>query len=116
MEDAISILVHELLKHLESKNEYARVLLFFIDFSSAFIMIIPSKLTEKLLVLNFPKDICNWILDFLLERQQVVKIQNIYSKSVVLNAGAPQGCVLFPNLYSIFAYDCVSFNNYFLYL
>ena len=102
VEDAISILVHEILKHLESKNAYARVL--FIDFSSAFNTIIPMKLIEKLLVLNFPNDICNWILDFLLERPQVVKIQKMFSESLVLNTGAPQGCVLSPNLYSIFTY------------
>ena len=111
VEDAVSILVHEILQHLESKNAYVRVL--FIDFSSAFNTIIPSKLIEKLLVLNFPKDICNWILDFLLERPQVVKIQHLFSKSVVLSTGAPQGCVLSPNLYSIFTYDCISLNELF---
>ena len=103
-EDAINILVHEILNHLEGKNTYARVL--FIDFSSAFNTIIPMKLIEKLHILNFPADVCNWILDFLLERPQVVKIKSNFSSSIVLNTGAPQGCVLSPSFYTIFTFDC----------
>ena len=64
------------------------------------------KLIEKLHILNFPVDVCNWILDFLLDRPQVVKIKNNFSSSLVLNTGAPQGCVLSPSLYSIFTFDC----------
>ena len=51
-------------------------------------------------------DVCNWILDFLLDRPQVVKIKSNFSSSLVLNTGAPQGCVLSPSLYSIFTFDC----------
>ena len=63
VEDAISINVHEILNHLETSQSYARVL--FIDYSSAFNTIIPNKLFDKLIVLKFPIDTCNWILDFL---------------------------------------------------
>jgi len=78
----------------------------FIDFSSAFNTIIPQKLYNKLIDLNFPLHTCNWILDFLLNRPQVVKIQNNVSSTIVLSTGAPQGCVLSPSLYSIFTHDC----------
>ena len=59
--------------------------------------------------LGFRASLCRWILDFLLERPQVVKLSgsNI-SKTAILNTGAPQGCVLSPALYSLFTHDCVS--------
>ena len=107
IDDALTINCHEILKHLESKNSYARIL--FIDYSSAFNTIIPQKLYEKLVFkLNFPLQISNWILDFLLDRPQVVKIGNKTSSVITLNTGTPQGCPMSPKLYSIFTYDCVA--------
>ena len=38
----------------------------------------------------------------------MVKVGNSTSTSLILNTGAPQGCVLSPRLYSLFTYDCVS--------
>ena len=105
IEDALTINCHEVLNHLETSNAYVRIL--FIDYSSAFNTIIPQKLYDKLFFeLNFPDTLCNWILDFLLERPQVVKIGNIFSGSITLNTGTPQGCPMSPKLYSIFTYDC----------
>ena len=49
-----------------------------------------------------------WILDFLLSRTQTVNVNDKFSKPIVLNTGAPQGCVLSPLLYSLFTNDCVS--------
>ena len=104
IEDALSITIHEILQHLESANTYARIL--FIDFSSAFNTIIPQQLYNKLChELHFPTSICNWILDFLLNRPQVVKIGNVVSSTIILSTGTPQGCVISPTLYSIFTYD-----------
>ena len=76
------------------------------DYSSAFNTIIPGKLYRKLLDLSLPVSLCNWLLDFLLDRGQTVKIGSSYSKSLVLNTGTPQGCCLSPMLFSIFTYDC----------
>ena len=107
IDDAISINTHEILNHLENRNTYARIL--FIDYSSAFNTIIPCKLYSKLINdLNFPLKLCNWILNFLLERPQVVKIGNAVSSTLVLSTGTPQGCPLSPKLYSLFTFDCVS--------
>ncbi len=106
-DDAISINVHELLSHAEKSNSYSRVL--FIDYSSAFNTIIPCKLYDKLLFkLNFPLMLCNWILDFMLERPQIVKIGDFLSSSVIINTGTPQGCPISPKLYSLFTFDCVA--------
>ena len=38
----------------------------------------------------------------------MVNVENITSTSLILNTGAPQGCVLSPFLYSLFTHDCVA--------
>ena len=48
----------------------------FIDYSSAFNTIVPSKLITKLEILELNTFLCNWILDFLTGRPQVVRVGN----------------------------------------
>lgn len=60
-EDAVSIALHSVLSHLDNNDTYARML--FLDFSSAFNTVIPSKLITKLTDLGIRASICNWILD-----------------------------------------------------
>ena len=43
---------------------------------------------------------------FLTGRPQVVRVGNNTSATLILNTGAPQGCVLSPILYSLFTHDC----------
>lgn len=78
----------------------------FIDFRSAFNTVIPSKLITKLSDLGINTSLCNWILDFLSNRPQSVRVENHTSSTLILNTGVPQGCVLSPLLYSLFTYDC----------
>ncbi|KAI4872906.1 hypothetical protein NFI96_001928 [Prochilodus magdalenae] len=104
-EDAISAALHTVLSHLDCQNSYVRML--FIDFSSAFNTVIPSKLISKLSQLSISTSLCNWILDFLTDRPQSVKLDKLFSSTITLNTGVPQGCVLSPLLYSLFTYDCV---------
>ena len=105
VDNAIALNVHEVLKHLETKNSYVKIL--FIDYSLAFHTIIPQKLYHKLIYdLNFPLGICNWILDLLLNQPQVVKIDKMLSKSVIISTGTLQGCPISPKLYSLFTFEC----------
>ncbi len=79
----------------------------FIDFSSAFNTVIPSKLISKLIDLGISPSLCNWTLDFLTNRPQSVRISNHTSSVLTLNTGVPQGCVLSPILHSLFTHDCI---------
>ncbi|KAK9541954.1 hypothetical protein VZT92_001964 [Zoarces viviparus] len=78
----------------------------FVDFSSAFNTIIPHKLVHKLKNLELSTSLCSWILDFLSNRPQNVRIGNLTSTTTILNTGAPQGCVLSPALFTLFTQDC----------
>ena len=44
--------------------------------------------------------------NFLSDRMQTVRIGNLVSSPLVLNIGAPLGCVLSNVLYSLHTYDC----------
>ena len=56
-EDAITTALHTALTHLDTKGTYTRLL--YIDFRSAFNMIIPNQLVTKLLDLGVNKNLCN---------------------------------------------------------
>ncbi|KAI3356656.1 hypothetical protein L3Q82_003290 [Scortum barcoo] len=103
-EDAVSTALHCVLSHLENKNTYARML--FVDFSSAFNTVIPSKLITKLGDLGISTPLRYWIMDFLTNRPQHVRSGHNCSSNITLNTGAPQGCVLSPLIYSLFTHDC----------
>lgn len=79
----------------------------FIDFSSAFNTVIPASLITKLSGLGISTSLCNWTLDFLTNRPQSVRVNNLTSSTITLNTRVPQGCVLSPLLYSLFTHDCI---------
>ncbi len=103
-EDAIAIVLHNALSHLEHQESYVRML--FIDYSSAFNTIIPDILFSKLTDLGFPLLTCTWIRNFLIDRPQTVKLGPHLSSTRTLSTGSPQGCVLSPILYSLYTHDC----------
>ena len=61
-----------------------------IDYSSAFNTNVPSKLITNLRTLGLNTSLCNWILDFLTGRPQVVRVGNNRSTTLTLNI-APSG-------------------------
>lgn len=78
----------------------------FIDYSSAFNIIILDILFSKLTDLGFPSLTCTWIRNFLTNRPQTVKLGPHLSSTHTLSTGSPQGCVLSPILYSLYTHDC----------
>jgi hypothetical protein len=102
-DEAISIVLHTALSHLDKINTYMRML--FIDYNSAFNTIVPSQLIKTRRTLGQNISLCNWILDFLMGCPQVVRVGNNTTATLILNRGAPQGCMLSPLLYSMFIDD-----------
>ncbi|XP_049573464.1 ribonuclease P protein subunit p29 isoform X1 [Syngnathus scovelli] len=105
-EDAICSSLHSALSHLDSRDSYVRLL--FVDFSSTFNTIVPQKLICKLDKLGLSTSLCNWLLDFLCQRPQVVRVGDKFSASITLSTGAPQGCVLSPLLFTLLTHDCTA--------
>ncbi len=101
-DDAIAFNLHTALSHLENKNTYVRML--FVDYSSAFNTIVPATLVAKFQTLGLNRSLCSWILDFLTGRSQVVRMGNNTSSPLILNTGAPQGCIL----YHLYIHDCTA--------
>ena len=83
----------------------------FIDYSSTFNIIVPSKIFTKIKTLGLNTSLCNWILDFLMGCTHVVRVGNSTSSMLTLKTGAPQRCVHNPLLYSLFTHDYVVAHN-----
>ena len=104
VDDALTYLLHIIIKHLEQTKSYVRVL--YIDFSSAFNTIVPEVLIEKLHhVMKVNPYLSLWIGDFMSNRSQRVRLGEVFSDSRTLNVGAPQGCVLSPILFTLLTSD-----------
>ncbi|KAI4876818.1 hypothetical protein NFI96_009587, partial [Prochilodus magdalenae] len=84
-DDAISSVLHLSLTHLVNKNSYVQML--FIDFSSAFNKVILQHLVGKLGPLGTDTPLCNWLLDFLTERPQRVRVGGNTSRIATMNTG-----------------------------
>ena len=95
--------LHSTLPHLDSwKGGYVRLL--FIDYSSAFKTIVPTRLAGKLIELELNTPLCAWSLDLLTARSQVVRSGRHTSNPLTLNTGSPQGCILSRLLYSLYGF------------
>ena len=70
---------------------YVRIL--FIDYSSAFNTIVPTKLITKLRTMGLNTSLCNWILYFLMALPQVVGVGNNTSSTLTMQ----EVVVLFTN-------------------
>ncbi len=106
VDDAVNMGLHYVLQHLDRPGAYVRIL--FVDFSSAFISIIPNLLLPKLTQLSVPTSICQWINSFLTDRQQLVRLGKYTSNTRTSSTGAPQGCDLSPLLFSLYTNYCTS--------
>jgi len=103
VDDAVALLTHKVLEHLEKPNRYVRIL--FIDFSSAFNTMLPSVMIRKLSNLGVHPTLCKWILDYLRGRSQCVRIGDVMSEKVTTNIGAPQGTGLSPVAFTLYTND-----------
>ena len=104
-DDALLHILNRITSHLENKNSCVRLMFF--DFSSAFNTIQPHLLCDKLKMYNIPASIISWLLNYLTDRPQLVRLDPYtFSDSITTFTGAPQGTVLSPFLFSIYTSDC----------
>lgn len=66
-----------------------------------------SILEHQLSLLQVPDSTCRWIMDFLTNSTQWVKLGRNISSSRSTCTGSPQDCVLSPLLFSLYTNSCV---------
>jgi len=86
-------------------DEGQSVRILFVDYAEAFDHVDHSIVIQKLKSLGVPEFIVRWITSFLCERQQRVKISDIFSDWVMLRGGMPQGSWLGPLIFIILIDD-----------
>lgn len=104
VEEAIFVFLDNIYKNIDTPRNYCRIL--FADFSSAFNTIQSHIMVSKLINMNINKNIIAWILEFLTNRRQYVKLIGVKSDVIFMNTGAPQGCVISPVLFTLYTNDC----------
>lgn len=105
-EDAIILLLHLIISHLENPASYVRCL--FIDYSSAFNTIVPTRYIQKLSDMGVPTALQLWSWNFLTARTQQVRVNGTLSDVRTTNVGAPQGCVYSPKAFVLYTNDLTS--------
>ncbi len=79
----------------------------FIDFSFAFNSIQPHILAEMVnRVYNIDSGLICWLMDFLTDRSQRMKVNGVLPEVLFSSTGSPQGCVLSPLLFLLYTNEC----------
>ena len=102
--EALASMTHSWIKATDGNEATVRAVLF--DFKKAFDLIDYRILVSKLRVYDIPEAVLSWIIDFLTDRKQRVKLSSdCFSEWGAVPAGVPQGTKLGSWLFAIMIND-----------
>lgn len=78
----------------------------FIYFSSAFNTIQPLLLADRLHHFKLDPNLISWITDFLTNRSQCVRVNDVFSSVLSSSIGSLQGCCLSSLLFILYTNEC----------
>ena len=88
---------HHWLKWLDEDADFVGIISF--DLSKAFDSVPHDIICEKLKATNLNPYVINWIIDFLIDRNQRVVVDGLQTEYVDITRGVPQDMVLGPFLF-----------------
>ena len=95
----LSNLINFILKNLDKPNHY--IILILLDLRKAFDLVDHNVLIEALLELEVDHNDVMWLAEFLRNRSQYTKDDNLLSDLIFISNGTPQGTKLAPLLFII---------------